>query len=423
MLRPADLANRAIERCLALGRFSESDTGITRTFLSPPMHQVHDALRHCGDALNMETSIDAAGNLHALYRGTVPNARRLIIASHLDTVPQAGAYDGILGVVLGYALIEALGGRRLSYDVEVIGFSEEEGVRFGVPFLGSRALAGTFSPDLLAITDRESISVGQAIIDFGLNPDEIAKAAYSKPVMAYLEFHIEQGPVLESLLLPLAIVEAIAGQSRFMVCFTGQANHAGTTPMALRRDALAGAAEWTLEVERVGQATPCLVATVGRLLVPSGAGNIVPGRVEASLDVRHADDRVRLAAVQSLLDVGRQIAQKRGLQFDATPLLDQAAVPCDPHLMTLLHRSLSLAGYAPHTMASGAGHDAMVLAPCFPTAMLFLRSPGGISHHPSETVLPGDVAAAIETGLHFLNELGKGNLNATLGQHSHHRAR
>ncbi len=407
MLRPADLANRAIERCLALGRFSESDTGITRTFLSPPMHQVHDALRGFGDALNMETSIDAVGNLHALYRSTMPHARRLIIASHLDTVPQAGAFDGILGVVLGYALIEALGGRRLSYDVEVIGFSEEEGVRFGVPFLGSRALAGTFSPDLLAITDRESISVGQALADFGLNPNEIAAATYSHPVRAYLEFHIEQGPVLESLHLPLAIVEAIAGQSRFAISFNGQANHAGTTPMALRRDALAGAAEWILEVERVGQATPCLVATVGRLLVPAGAGNIIPGHVEATLDVRHAHDRVRLAAAQSLLDVGRQIAQKRGLQFGATPLLDQAAVLCDRHLMALLHRSLSLAGYAPHTMVSGAGHDAMVVAPCFPTAMLFVRSPGGISHHPAETVLPADVAAAIETGLHFLNELEK----------------
>ena len=409
---PADLAQRAIERCLALGRFSESNTGITRTFLSPPMHQVHDALRGCGDALGMETSIDAAGNLHGLYRGNMPNsrgpnARRLIIASHLDTVPQAGAYDGILGVVLGYALIEALGGRRLAYDVEVIGFSEEEGVRFGVPFLGSRALAGTFFPDLLSVKDPQGVSVRQAIIDFGLNPDEIAAAAYSHPVMAYLEFHIEQGPVLESLHLPLAIVEAIAGQSRFAIAFTGQANHAGTTPMALRRDALAGAAEWILEVERVGQATPSLVATVGRLLVPSGAGNIVPGRVETSLDVRHAQDRVRLAAAQSLLDVGRQIARRRQLSFEATPLLDQAAVPCDPHLIALLERSLSLAGYAPHTMASGAGHDAMVVAPCFPTAMLFLRSPGGISHHPSETVLAGDVAAAIETGRHFLSELEK----------------
>ena len=404
---PADLAKRAIERCLALGRFSESDTGITRTFLSPPMHQVHDALRHCGDALGMETIIDAAGNVHALYRGTAPDRGRLIIASHLDSVPQAGAYDGILGVVLGYALIEALGGRRLSYDVEVIGFSEEEGVRFGVPFLGSRALAGTFSPDLLFVTDRQGVSVRQAIVDFGLNPDEIAAAAYSHPVIAYLEFHIEQGPVLESLQLPLAIVEAIAGQSRFTVSFTGQANHAGTTPMALRRDALAGAAEWILEVERVGHATPCLVATVGRLLLPSGAGNIVPGRVEASLDVRHAHDRVRLDAAQSLLDAGRQIAQRRHLSFDTVPLLDQAAVPCDRHLMALLHRSLVLAGYPPHTMVSGAGHDAMVVAPCFPTAMLFVRSPGGISHHPSETVLAGDVAAAIETGLHFLNELEK----------------
>ena len=410
---PADLAKRVMERCRALGRFSESDTGITRTFLSPPMHQVHDALRGCGEAFGMETDIDAAGNLHALYRGTVPNARRLIIASHLDTVPQAGAYDGILGVVLGYALIEALGGRRLSYDVEVIGFSEEEGVRFGVPFLGSRALAGTLSPELLDVTAHQTtgpqgITVRQAIIDFGLNADEIASAAYhSHPVIAYLEFHIEQGPVLESLELPLAIVEAIAGQSRFTVSFTGQANHAGTTPMSLRRDALAGAAEWILDVERVGNTTPGLVATVGRLEVASGAGNIVPGRVEASLDVRHADDRVRLAAAQSLLDTGRHVAQRRHLAFDTVALLDQAAVPCDRHLMALLHRSLSLAGYPPHTMVSGAGHDAMVVAPCFPTAMLFVRSPGGISHHPAETVLAGDVAAAIETGLHFLNELEK----------------
>jgi allantoate deiminase len=408
---PTTLASRAIERCRALAGFSESATGTTRTFLSPPMHQVHRALRVCMTALNMEVSVDAVGNLHGLHRSISPApAGRLLIASHLDTVPNAGAYDGILGVMLGLALVEALQDRRLPYEIEVIGFSEEEGVRFGVPFLGSRALVGSLSADLLELADGQGVTVADAITHFGLDPAAIAAASYANLTQrprGYLEFHIEQGPVLESLNLPLAVVEAIAGQSRFHIAFHGQANHAGTTPMTLRRDALACAAEWVTEVERLGRSTPGLVATVGRLQVNPGAGNVVPGRVDASLDIRHAKDHFRHTAAEQLLGAARSLADARAIQVTIESLLDQPAVPCDPHLGQLLNKAIAATGQPPHAMVSGAGHDAMIVAPHFPTAILFLRSPGGISHHPSESVLLPDVSAAIEAGLYFLDELEK----------------
>ena len=353
----------------------------------------------------MTSSVDAVGNLRGVFSGK--SRKRLVIASHLDTVPDAGAYDGILGVVLGLTLIEALDNQQLAFDIEVIGFSEEEGVRFGVPFLGSRAFAGTFPPEWLDLADPQGVTVRQAIAAFGPDPAHIPAAAFDSSTFAYLEFHIEQGPVLESLHLPLSAVQGIAGQSRFRVRFDGQANHAGTTPMDLRKDALAGASQWIGAVERLGRNTPGLVATVGRVEVTPGAGNVVPGAVDASLDVRHADDAIRKTSAHALIESAERISQSRGLQFHSEQLLDQASVPCDPHLTSLLNRSMAKAGYPAHSMVSGAGHDAMVLAAHIPSTMLFLRSPGGISHHPDESVIADDVAAAIKTGLQFFAELEK----------------
>src|SRR5215510_13921028 len=256
-------AQEVIGLCRKLAAFTEEPGHTTRTFLSPPMRDVHRELSGRMEQLGMSVSVDAAGNLRGLYPGRTPAARRMIIASHLDTVPHAGAFDGILGVVMGIAIVDALAPRRMAFGIEVIGFSEEEGVRFGVPFIGSRALVGSVDEALLALRDRRGLSVADAIRAFDLDPARLPEAKLTEDVMGCLEFHIEQGPVLESLDNPLGIVETIVGQSRISVCFAGKAGHAGTTSMKLRRDALAGAAEWITLVESVAASTPELVATVG----------------------------------------------------------------------------------------------------------------------------------------------------------------
>jgi allantoate deiminase len=295
-------------------------------------------------------------------------------------------------------LIERLHGRLLPFEIEVIGFSEEEGVRFGVPFIGSRALIGDIDDQLLAM-------IADAITAFGLDPKRIDEARAGDDALGYLEFHIEQGPVLESLDLPLGVVETISGQSRLDVLFKGRANHAGTTPMNLRRDALAGAAEWMGAVEREARAVPGAVATVGRVIVSPGASNVIPSAVTASLDVRHAEDAVRHDLVTRLLRCAEQTAGSRCLTISWEQRLDQAAVAMDSTLVQMLERAVASTGLPVHRMSSGAGHDAMIVARRMPAAMLFLRSPGGISHHPNETVLEADVSAALEAGMRFLESL------------------
>ena len=404
-----ELGQEVIERCRQLAAHSEEPGFITRTFLSEPMHRVHADVRAWMEQAGMSVRVDAAGNLRGNYGVTTADAPKLIVGSHLDTVPHAGAFDGILGVVLGVALVKALGGRRLGFGIEVVGFSEEEGVRFGFPFIGSRALMGSLDDAMLARRDADGVSVADAIRAFDLNPAAIGEARVTGPTLGYLEFHIEQGPVLESLSLPLGVVTSIAGQSRLEVKFDGKANHAGTTPMHLRRDALAGAAEWIGAVEREAAAGPSLVATVGKIDARPGAGNVIAGSVRMSLDVRHTSDEVRAGAVKRLLDVAQQIAERRGLVASSELRLDQAAVPMDARLTEMLGCAVRASGFADHRMHSGAGHDAMVMAERMPVAMLFLRSPGGISHHPDEAVLEADVAAALAAGLHFIDQLERAN--------------
>jgi allantoate deiminase len=349
--------------------------------------------------------VDAAGNLRAFYPGVEPNAPRVLIGSHLDTVPDAGAYDGVLGVVLAIALLEELRGRRLPFGIEVVGFSEEEGVRFGTPFIGSRALVGRLDRELLDAQDAEGISVRKAIEEFGLNPDEIPQAELESDALGYLEFHIEQGPALENLNRPLAAVEAIAGQSRLELAFCGRANHAGTTPMHLRRDALAGAAEWISAVEKAAQRIDGLVATVGKIEAKPRATNVIAGEARVTLDVRHRSDETRLRAVKDLIGKAREIATRRGLSVTETTLLDQRAVAMDPFLVAEIEAAICKSGGKPHRMTSGAGHDAMIVAEKIPAAMIFLRTPGGISHDPAESVAVEDVEKAIECGLHLLEQL------------------
>jgi len=400
-----DRARRAIAECRHIAAMSEEPGRITRGFLTPPMHRVHAHLRARMEALGMTIQIDAAGNLRGLWQPASPGGKRLLIGSHIDTVPNAGAFDGVLGVALALECVEIAQELALPLAIEVIAFSEEEGVRYGSPFLGSRAVAGRFDNTLLKLTDAECISMEAAMRSFGLDPGKIGEAAMDADAAAFLEIHIEQGPVLEAEDLPVAAVTAIVGQTRLNLTFGGHANHAGTTPMHLRRDALTAAAEWISEVEAVARRTGGLVATVGRVTVEPNAGNVVPGLVQVSLDVRHAHDETRGSFVEELVTRARAIATSRGLTIERTDRLDQPAVPMDERLTSFLIDAIEAAGYPVKTMPSGAGHDAMVMAARLPAAMLFLRSPGGISHHPAETVLEDDVEAALNVGREFLLRL------------------
>jgi allantoate deiminase len=302
--------------------------------------------------------------------------------------------------------LEALDGRRLPFGIEVVGFSEEEGVRFGVPFIGSRALVGRLDEELLKLEDGRGISVRRAIEEFGLNPAEIPQAGLSNDeALGYVEFHIEQGPVLEKLGQPLALVDSIAGQSRLEFTFLGHSNHAGTTPMDLRYDALAGAAEWITVVEHAARSVTGLVATVGKIEAKPGATNVIAGEVRLTLDVRHGSDEIRIEAVEDLVAQAQTIAKRRGLIARWNALLVQRAVPMDPFLLAAIGQAIGKTGCAVHRMVSGAGHDAMILAEKVPVAMIFLRTPGGISHDPAEAVAVEDVGKAIECGLHLLDHL------------------
>jgi allantoate deiminase len=358
--------------------------------------------------LGATSRVDAVGNLRMLYPAEHPDAprfERLLIGSHLDTVPNAGAYDGVLGVVLPIALLGALHGRKLPFAIEVVGFSEEEGVRFSTPFIGSRALVGTLDEELLSRQDGQGISVREAIQNFGLNPEEIAQAAIREDVLGYVEFHIEQGPVLESAGRPLGVVEAIAGQSRLELTFLGHANHAGTTPMNLRHDALAAAAEWIIGVEKWALRNSGLVATVGAIQAKPGTTNVIAGETRVSLDVRHRHDEARNRAVDSLVRLAEDVANSRGLRLRRSVLMDQQAVPMNPFLVMQVEQAIASAGCEPYRIVSGAGHDAMIMAAKVPAAMIFLRTREGISHDPAESVEVDDVEKAIDCGLHLLEQL------------------
>jgi len=371
-----------IRRCRLLAQQTEEPCHTTRTYLSPPMHEVHRLVRSWMEAAGLRTHVDAVGNLRGVY-GEGP---RLMIASHLDTVPHAGAFDGILGVLIAIALVE----QAPPCAVEVVGFSEEEGIRFGVPFIGSRALVGR------PLMDEPVLA---AIRAFGLDPAGIPDAVLSPEIRGYLEFHIEQGPVLDSLNLPVGVVEAIAGASRWDLRFEGNANHAGATPMNLRHDALACAAEWIGLVEHLATTTPGLVATVGSIKAMPGVRNIIPGTVRVSLDVRHPMDELRQRALNVLLDGAAHICKRRGLTVESDARLEQSAAAMH---FEWVEQAVKSAGYPEHRMVSGAGHDAMILAEKVPASMLFLRSPGGISHHPEESVIAGDIDIALAVGAELL---------------------
>jgi allantoate deiminase len=399
------LSEEIMARCDLLASFSEEVGALTRTFLSEPMRAVHSTVRTWMEEAGMQVRVDPAGNIIGRYGASTPNARTLLIGSHLDTVRNAGKYDGMLGVLLGLAVVEALHeqSRHLPYAVEVIGFSEEEGVRYRVPFLGSRAVTGTFDPALLELVDEQGVRMYDALSEFGCNPSATAGAAYDpNGPLGYLEVHIEQGPRLAALEQPLGVVSAIVGQRRVRLRFIGKAGHAGTAPMTMRQDALVGASAFVLEASRLAKGVPDLTATVGQCDVKPNIVNVIPAEATLSLDLRHPDDTVRDSMFEQLAAKAQKIAQEHNLALELSPASEQGATPMDERLTRLLSDA---AGEATPVLVSGAGHDAMVMAPFTPTTMLFVRSPNGISHHPDEFVLPEDVQAALETLLRFMERL------------------
>ena len=328
------------------------------------------------------------------------------MGSHLDSVRDAGKYDGPLGVVVAIAAVQRLhdANLRLPFGIEVLAFADEEGLRFGSTYLGSRALAGRLDGAELQRTDADGVTMAEAIRRFGGDPDRIAEDRWSgERPLGYVEVHIEQGPVLEQLGLPVGVVSAIAGQSRHELTFTGEAGHAGTVPMPQRRDALVGASLFVEAVDAVRE-KPGLVATVGRLTVRPGAANVIPGEVTLSLDVRSPDDEQRQFECQALLHLAGEIARHRNLEVSVVPVSERAAVACSPSITGLLREAIGDGAVA---VASGAGHDGVYISEITDIGMVFVRCKGGISHNPAESVEEADVAVAIDVLGRFLELLGK----------------
>lgn len=391
-----------------LARHSEAVDALTCTFLSPAHQAVARQLRDWMWAAGMDAQIDAIGNVVGRLRGTQAEAPVLLTGSHYDTVVDGGAYDGRLGILLPIAVAEQLrrSGIALPFDLEVIGFSDEEGVRYDSTYLGSRAIAGSFDTALLARADRTGVLMRDALAAAGLDPDAVAQLARDPArVSAYVEVHIEQGPQLLAENLAVGVVTAINGSRRFLITVNGLAGHAGTVPMHLRHDAAVAAAELTLFVERRCSAAPGLVGTVGRLQVPGGAVNVIPGRCELSLDIRAADDAVRDAAVADIEAEIARITAARGVSFETREVLKGAATACTPSVRAALADSVRRVTGDPQVreLPSGAGHDAVPMAQLTAIGMLFVRcGNGGISHNPAEIMSADDADIAARVFADYL---------------------
>ncbi|MBP7669779.1 MAG: allantoate amidohydrolase [Ferrovibrio sp.] len=398
-------APKMMARLDELGRVSDNPENLTRTTFTPAHKQGNAlALRWMQEA-GMATSADDAGNVIGIYAGSDPKLPRLMLGSHLDTVRNAGKYDGMLGVIAAIACVEELHsqGKRLPFGIEVVGFSNEEGTRFGATMTGSRALIGAFDPAVFEAKDRDGISFRQALQDFGLDPARItAQARKPGEIAAFMELHIEQGPVLERNGLALGVVTAISGARRYRVEIKGLAGHAGTVPMGGRQDALLAAAEIALYIEQRCTGTPTLVGTVGQMEAFPGAVNVIPGMARFSIDIRAAQDPLRDAAADDVLAEIQAIAARRKVEAIVTPLHHSAATPCDPRLMDAVERAILAQNVPTMRLPSGAGHDAMTVAAICPVGMIFMRCTRGISHNPLEAVLPEDVELATAALYHFV---------------------
>ena len=353
----------------------------------------------------MTARTDALGNLIGRYEGDRPGLPALAVGSHLDTVKDAGKYDGILGVVTALTCVEELNRRhtRLPFAIEVLGFSDEEGVRFGSTLLGSRAFAGTFEPDLLESRDSKGLTVADALREFGLDPASFKAAARNpRDILAYIELHIEQGPVLEKRGLPVGCVTSINGATRFKVAVAGKAGHAGTVPMSGRQDALVAVAECILAVEHRCASEEGLVGTVGVIEALPGAVNVIPGEVRFSLDIRAPEDAQRQRAVHDVTDEFQRIAQRRDVKINVAKSHEATAAPCSSWIMAQIDKAIEAEGIARCHLASGAGHDGMAVAAITDIGMIFVRCAGGVSHSPLEAITVEDAEIGARVLLSFI---------------------
>jgi hydantoinase/carbamoylase family amidase len=389
---------KILDMARELAQFSETTEGLTCTYFSAAHKATAARLRDWMRSVGLAAEIDAVGNVVGRYAGTAKAARTLIVGSHYDTVTDAGQFDGRLGILTAIVVAEHLHrtGRRLPFHLEVIGFSEEEGVRFSAPYLGSSAIAGCFNETVLDRHDANGVSLATLLHAEGVDLTAIRKLARRPETLrGYLEVHIEQGPVLLQNDLSVGIVSSIAASARFRVAIHGVAGHAGTIPMSLRHDAAAAAAEIVLAVERRCAQRPNLVGTVGQLAVPHGVINVIPGCCELSLDIRAGDDVTHAAAITDILAAICQIAERRGVTAEVTEIARHAAVACAPQIQSALARAVGRTGIEPFYLASGAGHDGEMFAGVTDIGMLFVRcGNGGISHSPRETVTAADVDIA-----------------------------
>jgi len=404
----AKAAARLSRRLDQLSRVSDERGATTRTFLSPAMHRANVLVGGWMSGAGLTVREDRVSNLIGRLEARRRGAKTLILGSHLDTVRDAGRFDGTLGVLLPIAAVELIRdlGIVLPFAVEVLGFSEEEGVRFSSAYIGSKGYAGRLTKADLRLRDASGVSLIEVLATLEGRRFTPPRPAHARDeLLGYLEVHIEQGPVLEAKGRAVGIVSGIAGQTRGRVVFTGGAGHAGTTPMALRRDALAGAAEFILAMEAYARARAPLVATVGMISARPGAANVIPASAVMSLDVRHPVEARRFAALAQLKKLGRAIARRRGLSFSVEVTQDNPSVACSQELSSLLARSVRRhQGDAP-ALASGAGHDAVIMASMAPVAMLFVRCKEGLSHHRDEFVHPRDLAAALRVVVDFIVRL------------------
>jgi allantoate deiminase len=388
-----------LERCNDLAGLSSQPDRLERVHLSPEHRAANDLVARWMTEAGLSTWQDAAGNQCGRLEGSTPGLPALLLGSHIDTVPDAGRYDGMLGVLLAIAVVDRLrrSGITLPFALEVVAFSDEEGTRFGTALLGSRALAGTWNEEWWQLTDRDGITLAEAFQDFGLDPARLPGAfRRAESLVGYLEAHIEQGMQLEDADRRLAVVTSIAGARRFALTVTGTAGHAGGTPFDRRRDALVGASELVVAVERLSKETGT-IGTVGRLQAFPGGVNVIPGRVELSLDLRAEFDADRDDCLERIRAAADEICTRRGLGFAATETYRADAVTCDPGLQAAIGAGIRSTGDAdPMAFWSRAGHDGVAVSALTRFAMLFLRCRGGVSHHPDEHVTAADVAAALD---------------------------
>jgi allantoate deiminase len=396
-------AQRIMQRCETLARHSELAGGLTRVFLSPEYRAANELVLGWMREAGMDARLDAIGNVVGRFEGERPGLPCLMLGSHLDTVRNAGKYDGMLGVISAIECVESLKGGKLPFAIEVVGFGDEEGVRFGTTLLGSRAVAGKFDFETLRLKDGKGISLEKALTDGGFDPKKIPQAAKKKgDVLAYAELHIEQGPVLEAEGLAVGVVTAINGFSRLRVTLGGTAGHAGTVPMNLRQDALAAAAECVLAVERIGKSAPELVATVGKIEALPGAINVIPGDVVFTIDVRAPKDDARVKAVQEIQATIQSLCGKRRISVKTEDLQSQGVAACAPWLMKQMDAAVAAGGHKVRRLPSGAGHDGMAIQAIADICMLFVRCKGGVSHNPAEAITAEDALAGAKALLHFM---------------------